>query len=84
MHGQVPESFRRQVVLELLPEDGFAITGQPVPDAHLETTLAEIFAGRPTKLLFVKAAPDRRYAEVVAAMGRSKGAGVQVVALMPR
>lgn len=76
--------FPSQIVLELLPEGGFAINGQPVPDARLEGTLEEIYRPRSVKLLFIKAAPHRKYQEVISAMDRSKGAGVQVVALMPR
>lgn len=72
-----------QIVLELLANGGFAINGQPVPDDRLETTLEEIYRTRVTKLLFIKAAPHRKYQEVVTALDRSKGAGVQVVALMP-
>ena len=73
-----------QIVLELLPEGGFAINGQFVSDDRLETTLEEIYRPRTVKLLFIKAAPNRKYHEVVAAVGRSKGAGVQVIALVPR
>jgi biopolymer transport protein ExbD len=72
-----------QIVLELLPDGGFAINGQFVPDDRLEATLEEIYRPRAVKLLFIKAAPRRKYQEVVTAMDRSKGAGVQVVALMP-
>ena len=73
-----------QIVLELLPDGGFAINGQSVPDDRLEATLEEIYRPRTMKLLFIKSAPQRTYQEVVTAVDRSKGAGVQVVALMPR
>ena len=72
-----------QIVLELLPKAGYAINGQPVPDERLDATLQQIYAGRPVKLLFVKAAGDRSYQEVLSAMDRGKGVGVQVIALMP-
>jgi biopolymer transport protein ExbD len=69
-----------QIVLELLPGTGYAINGQPVPDDRLEAVLGQIYGGRASKLLFVKAAPDRIYQDVVAAMDRSRGIGVQVIA----
>ena len=72
-----------QIVLELLPEGGFEINGQPVPNDRLESTLEEIYRLRTVKLLFIKVAPQRKYHEVVTAMDRSKGAGVQVAAIMP-
>jgi biopolymer transport protein ExbD len=72
-----------QIVLELLPDGGFAINRQPVPDDRLEATLQDSYRSRAVKLLFIKAAPQRKYHEVVTAIDRSKGAGVQVVAIMP-
>jgi biopolymer transport protein ExbD len=73
-----------QIVLELRTGGLFAINGQPVPESALDTTLREIYAGRPAKLLFVKVACNCTYQEVIAAMDRSRGDGVQVIALMPR
>ena len=78
-----PSPSPTQIVLELLKDGSFVINGQPVPDAQLETTLQEIYRPRAVKLLFVKPSPELKYQDVVAAMGRSKGAGVEVVALMP-
>ena len=73
-----------QIVLELLPGRGFAINGHPIAEAGLDATLRQIYATRPAKLIFIKAADDRTYEEVVAAMDRSRGAGVQVIGLVPR
>ena len=73
-----------QIILELLPGQGFAINQQPVTDAELDVVLGQIYAARPAKLLFVKAAPDRTYQEVVGAMDRARSVGVQVIALVPR
>ncbi len=82
--AQSPAPAPTQIVLELLPQSGFALNGQPVADEQLEATLAQIYAPRPTKLLFIQSAPDRAYHEVVAAMDRSRSAGIEVIALMPR
>jgi biopolymer transport protein ExbD len=73
-----------QIVLELLPGQGYAINGQPVSDQLLEATLGQIYTGRPVKLIYIKAAPDRTYQEVITAMDRSRGAGVQVIGIVPR
>ncbi len=78
-----PPPLPSQIVLELPANGGFAINGQPVPNDRLESTLEEIYRLRITKLLFIKAAPHRKYQEVVTAMDRSRGAGVQVIALVP-
>ncbi|HET9513036.1 MAG TPA: hypothetical protein VFO95_03825 [Gemmatimonadales bacterium] len=49
----------------------------------MERALGDIYETRPTKLLFVKAAPDRSYQEVVEAFDRARAAGVQALALVP-
>ncbi|HET8622326.1 MAG TPA: biopolymer transporter ExbD [Gemmatimonadales bacterium] len=72
-----------QLVLELPDAGGFRLNGQPIPDNQLDTHLAQVVATRQTKLLFIKAGADRTYQDVVAAMGRARGAGVQVVGLVP-
>ncbi|MEO8453122.1 MAG: biopolymer transporter ExbD [Gemmatimonadota bacterium] len=74
----------QQIVLELLPNGGFAVNGQPVPDADLDATLRAIYSGRTAKLLFVKAAGSRTYQDVVSAMDRARGAGVEVLGIVPR
>jgi biopolymer transport protein TolR len=71
-----------QIVLEILADGRFELNGQPVPDDRLEPTLEEIYRPRTVKILFIKASPRRKYHEVVATAGRSKGAGVQVIALI--
>ena len=73
----------RQIVLELPDEGGFRLNGQPIPDEMLDAQIAAAFEQRPAKLLFVDAGGERIYQEVIAAMDRARGAGVQVVALMP-
>jgi biopolymer transport protein ExbD len=72
-----------QLVLELPDAGGYLLNRQPVPDAELDAVIAQAFERRPVKLLFVAAGGERRYEEVVDAIDRAKGAGVQVVALLP-
>ena len=72
-----------QLVLSLSADGGFALNGQPVPANALAATLAEVYARRPAKLLFIQASPERDYQDVVTAMDVARGAGVQILALMP-
>jgi biopolymer transport protein ExbD len=55
-----------------------------VPAASLGATLAEVFAPRPRKVLFVKGDEGAAYADVVRAVDVSRQAGVEVVGLVPR
>ncbi|HEX7918572.1 MAG TPA: biopolymer transporter ExbD [Gemmatimonadales bacterium] len=72
-----------QLVLQLPDAGGFLLNGQPIPDGTLDEVIRAAFQGRPVKLLFVGAGGGRRYEEVVQAIDRAKGAGVQVVAFLP-
>jgi len=72
-----------QIVLELRPDGSYAINNQPVTLSGLKQALHQIYDARPAKLLFVKAAPNRKYNEVVEAMDIARGAGVQVIGLTP-
>jgi biopolymer transport protein ExbD len=73
-----------QIVLELTEDGGYAINTQPVPKDQLDAQLHAIYDPRPTKLLFIKSAPDRLYQEVIEAMDIARGAGVQVIGLTPK
>jgi biopolymer transport protein ExbD len=80
--GPTPKSY--QLVLRLLPTGGFALNDMPVPDRDLDATLVQAFQGRTAKLLFIKVEGRRTYQEVITTMDRARGAGVQVLALVPR
>lgn len=73
-----------QIVLELTPEGGYAINGQPLPLDQLDTQIHTIFDPRPAKLLFIKTAPDRIWKETVEAMDIARGAGIQVIGFTPK
>lgn len=73
----------RQLVLQLPDAGGFLLNGQPVPDEQFDAVIRAAFEARPVKLLFVGAGGGRTYQEVVQAIDRAKGAGVQVVAYLP-
>lgn len=73
-----------QIVLELLADGSYAINAQPVPFAQLDTQIHAIYDPRPVKLLFIKAAPNRIYQDVIQAMDVARGAGVQVIGFTPK
>jgi biopolymer transport protein ExbD len=72
-----------QIVLELKGDGSYAINGQPYTLAQLEQAFHQIYDPRPAKLLFIKAAPNRKYGEVMQAMDIAHGAGVQVIGFTP-
>ena len=73
-----------QIVLEIREDGQYAINGQPVPKAQLDTQIHTIFDNRPAKLLFIKAAPNRIYQEVIEAMDVARGAGIEVIGFTPK
>lgn len=72
-----------QIVLELKADGSYAINTQPVPLEQLDAKFHELYDNRPAKLLFIKAAPNRKYGEIIRAMDVAKGAGVQVIGFTP-
>jgi biopolymer transport protein ExbD/biopolymer transport protein TolR len=71
------------IVLEVGPGQAYMVNKQPV-NGSLQQVLAGIFADRPRKVIFVKGAESLPYGEVVHAVDASRGAGVQVIGLVPR
>jgi biopolymer transport protein ExbD len=72
-----------QIVLELREDGGYAINGQPLPRDQVVDGLRAIYTDRPTKLLFIRAADNRSYGDVVAAMDAARESGVQSLAWVP-
>ena len=72
-----------QIVLELKGDGSYAINGQPYSVGQLEQAFHQIYDPRPAKLLFIKAAPSRKYLDVMQAMDIAHGAGVQVIGFTP-
>jgi biopolymer transport protein TolR len=72
-----------QIVLELRGDGSYAINGQPYTLNQLEQAFHQIYDPRPAKLLFIKAAGNRKYGEVMQAMDIAHGAGVQVIGFTP-
>ena len=72
-----------QIVLELRPDGTYAVNNVPVSLPGLDAKMHEVFDQRPAKLMFIKAAPNRKYREVIEAMDIARGAGVQVISFTP-
>src|SRR6059036_544607 len=72
-----------QIVLELKADGSYAINGQPYAASQLEQAFHQIYDQRPAKLLFIKAAPNRKYLDVMEVMDIAHGAGVQVIGFTP-
>jgi biopolymer transport protein TolR len=72
-----------QIVLELRADGSYAVNGQPYAMSQLDQAFHQIYDTRPAKLLFIKAAPNRKYGEVMQAMDVAHGAGVQVIGFTP-
>ncbi len=73
-----------QIVLELKADGSYAINTQALPFEQLDAKFHELYDQRPAKLLFIKAAPNRKYGDIVRAMDVARGAGVQVIGFTPR
>jgi len=70
-------------VLELKGDGSYAINGQAYALNQLDQAFHQIYDPRPAKLLFIKAAPNRKYQDVMVAMEIAHGAGVQVIGFTP-
>jgi biopolymer transport protein TolR len=74
------------VVLEVLKgtggETGFRINQQDVAHANLQARLAEIYAGRADRVLFVKADDGLAFTEVVGAIDAAHAAGIDRVGIL--
>jgi len=73
-----------QIVLEVLPDDKYAVNKEPVDKAQVLTRLKAIFDPRPEKIIFVKGDTTVAYANVIWAMDQARGAGVKVIGIPPK
>lgn len=71
------------IVLDLPPHGGYRINGSGVSEPGLEARIHALFARRITKILFVQAAGERPYQDVIHAIDVARSAGVQVIGYMP-
>ncbi len=73
-----------QIVLEVLPDDRFAINKEPVEKAALMARIKTIYEGRPDKTIFVKGDTMVKYSIVVWAMDQARGGGVKIIGVPPK
>lgn len=79
----VPES-PEQFVLEVRPGPEYLLNRRQIDPARLEPSLREVFAPRARGVVFVKGAESLSYGQVVHALDAARGAGVEVVGVVPR
>ncbi|MBU6366903.1 MAG: biopolymer transporter ExbD [Gemmatimonadetes bacterium] len=73
-----------QIVLEVLPDDKYAINKEPVEKAAMFKRLKDIYDPRPEKIIFIKGDTTVKYANVIWAMDQARGAGVKVIGVPPK
>ena len=72
------------IVLDIASNGQMTINTQPVSAQGLRARLVQIYSNRPDKLMFVKAAGNVSYGEVIHVMDVARGAGVEVLgAVLP-
>ena len=85
--AQLPDTNARAIdttpgiVLEVMPNETYAINTQRVTGAALASRLRAIYENRPTKTIIVRGGPGATYQDVVTAMDIARGAGVVAIGL---
>ncbi len=73
-----------QIVLEVGPNNYFALNKHVAPRAELGDSIKAIYTGRPEKIIFVKGDPKVKYDDVIWAMDVARGSGVKVIGIPPK
>jgi biopolymer transport protein ExbD len=73
-----------QIVLEVMPNEQYAINKRAVSRSTLFNELKTVYEGRPDKILFIKGDPMVKYQEIIWAMDQARGAGVLVIGAAPK
>ncbi len=71
-----------QIVLEYTGDKRISVNKQDVTLNDLETKLRDIFDSRKDKTMFIAAAGNLRYGDIVAVIDAAKGAGVEKVGIV--
>ena len=82
--SSAPASNSDQIVLEVGPNDYFAINKEVVTKENLANRLKQIYDPRPDKIIFVKGDPKVKYENVIWAMDVARGSGVKVIGVPPK
>jgi biopolymer transport protein ExbD len=72
-----------QITLEVRRGPAYLVNGIPV-SGPLEPHIKQLFSNRPRKVLFIKGGSDLAYGDIVRAVDAARGAGIEVVGLVPR
>jgi biopolymer transport protein TolR len=72
-----------QIVLEVLPNEAYAVNKKPITKDELATYLKSVYDPRPEKIIFIKGDPTVKYADVIWAMDVARGAGAKVIGVPP-
>jgi biopolymer transport protein ExbD len=73
-----------QIVMEVGPNNYYALNKEVVPKENLAARLKSIYDGRPEKIIFVKGDSTLKYEDVIWAMDIARGAGVKVIGVPPK
>lgn len=71
------------LILALLADGAYELNGTRVSAGALARRLEEVFRERTVKVLFVRGTSGRTYAEVLHMIDVAKGAGAEVVGVVP-
>ena len=71
-----------QIVLQYTADRIISVNQQPIPIQQLEPRLREIFEQRREKTMFIAAAGNLRYGEIIEVIDAAKGAGVTKVGIV--
>ena len=71
-----------QIVLEYSADKRISVNKQDVTITELEGRLRDIFDSRKDKTMFIAAAGNLRYGDIVAVIDAAKGAGVEKVGIV--
>lgn len=83
-HAKPGEAAPDVIVLHVLPNSRYTINDIPVDSAQLGKHLRTVFAPRARKVLFIQGDGGVAYERVVNAVDVARGAGIEVVGLVPR
>jgi biopolymer transport protein TolR len=67
------------IILEVMRDGSYQLNTQPIPKNALAQRLAEVFAGRGDKVMFVKGFDELKFGDYMTTMDIAKGAGVEVL-----
>jgi biopolymer transport protein ExbD/biopolymer transport protein TolR len=80
--NQTPPAENTNIIMEIEANGVVKVNTKQIQPAALEAFLRDIYTNRPDKIIFVKAAPDVVYGDVINYIDTARAAGVTVVGAM--